>query len=123
MKEDWWVVNRREPIKYGSPRPRFARPNPKRGRKERSRQNTEQDVFVCIGSRPKRFETVPTVSFCVPYRSPSSSIQHDSFSPVSVFLVHPSVGAHSLLDPLREVSLCSPRQREWFGRLAESFSL
>ena len=43
-------------------------------------------------------------------------MQHDSFSPVSVFPVHPPVGAHSLLDPPREVLLCGPRQRDWFGR-------
>ena len=50
----------------------------------------------------------------------SPSMRHDSQSPLLAlapdFIVHPSVGAHSLLDegPLPEI-----RQRDWFGRLAE----
>ena len=63
---------------YGSPGPRFPRPNPKRGRKDRSRQNTAQDAFVCIGSRPKTFETVPTV--VCPCLSSSSDDHHLSHS-------------------------------------------
>ena len=53
----------------------------------------------------------------------SSSMSHDSQSlllaPVLDFLVHPSVGAHSLLDLPHERPLPDPRPRDWFGRLAE----
>ena len=47
-------------------------------------------------------------------------MQHDSFAPAPVFAVHPTAGAHCLLDPPHEVPLCVLRQRDWFGRLAES---
>ena len=77
MKENWLVVAV-VVLLYGSPGPRFPRPNPKRGRKDRSRQNTTQDAFVCIGSRPKRFETVPTVVY--PCLSSSSDDHHLSHS-------------------------------------------
>ena len=47
-------------------------------------------------------------------------MQHDSFAFAPVFPFPVSVGAHSLLDPPHEVPLCGRRQRDRFGRLAES---
>ena len=46
------------------------------------------------------------------------STTHVRLAPV--FLVHSSVGAHSLLDPRDVGPLCGPRQRDRFHRLTES---
>ena len=60
--------------------------------------DTAQDAFVCIGSRPKRFETVPTVSLLV-------CLAEVHPHPYSMIHLHQSLSFQSILQLARILSL------------------